>query len=176
MAIGNVVVVEQLGPRLAVHVMAKTKLENDCQYDPVRADLEGGTARGDEPPSLQHPHVDSEQHDQNGPLHVRAPHATGGHPRRHQGPQALHHDPADDGTARPADLVQRQFSAPAPNRLWLCDITYVKTHSGMVYVSFIIDCFARMIVGWQASRSLRTDLCLDALEQAICARTGRRLG
>jgi len=71
--------------------------------------------------------------------------------------------------------VQRQFSAPAPNRLWLCDITYVKTHSGMVYVSFIIDCFARMIVGWQASRSLRTDLCLDALEQAICARTDEGL-
>ncbi len=78
--------------------------------------------------------------------------------------------PADDVTERPTDLVQRNFSAPAPNRLWLCDITYVKTHSGTVYVSFVIDCFARMIVGWQASRSLRTDLCLDALEQAIWAR------
>ena len=52
----------------------------------------------------------------------------------------------------------------------MCDITYVKTHSGLVYVSFVIDCFARMIVGWQALRSLRTDLCLDALEQAIWAR------
>jgi putative transposase len=78
--------------------------------------------------------------------------------------------PAEHGTERPADLVKRQFSAPAPNRLWLCDITYVKTHSGVVYVAFVIDCFARMIVGWQASRSLRTDLCLDALEQAIWAR------
>ena len=55
--------------------------------------------------------------------------------------------PADDATARPADLVQRQFSAPAPNRLWLCDITYVRTWSGMIYVSFVIDVFARMIVG-----------------------------
>ena len=78
--------------------------------------------------------------------------------------------PASDGTERPADLVQRDFSAPAPNRLWLCDLTYVKTHSGVVYVAFVIDCFARMIVGWQASRSLRTDLCLDALEQSIWAR------
>ena len=78
--------------------------------------------------------------------------------------------PSGDGTERPADLVQRDFSAPAPNRLWLCDLTYVKTHSGVVYVAFVLDCFARMIVGWQASRSLRTDLCLDALEQSIWAR------
>jgi putative transposase len=72
--------------------------------------------------------------------------------------------------------VQRDFSAAAPNRLWLCDITYVRTWSGMVYVSFVIDCFARMIVGWQASRSLRTDLALDALEQAIWARKDEGLG
>jgi putative transposase len=78
--------------------------------------------------------------------------------------------PAADGTERPADLVNRLFNAPAPNRLWVCDLTYVKTHAGMVYVAFVIDCFARMIVGWQASGSLRTDLCLDALEQAIWAR------
>jgi putative transposase len=78
--------------------------------------------------------------------------------------------PAEDGTERLADLVQRRFSASAPNKLWLCDTTYVKTHSGVVYVAFVIDCFVRMIVGWQASRSLRTDLCLDALEQAIWAR------
>lgn len=78
--------------------------------------------------------------------------------------------PAVDGTARPADLVQREFSAPAPNRLWLCDITYIRTWSGTVYVSFVIDCFARMIVGWQASHSLRTALAQDALEQAIWAR------
>ncbi len=84
--------------------------------------------------------------------------------------------PAGDGTERPADLVQRDFNAPAPNRLWVCDITYVKTHAGMVYVAFVIDCFARMIVGWQASRSLRTDLCLDALEQAIWTRKEAGLG
>ena len=83
--------------------------------------------------------------------------------------------PATDGSERPADLVQRDFNAPAPNRLWVCDITYVKTHAGMVYVAFVIDCFARMIVGWQASRSLRTDLCLDALEQAIWSRKGEGL-
>ena len=84
--------------------------------------------------------------------------------------------PADGGASRPADLVQRRFSAPAPNRLWLCDITYVRTWSGFVYVSFVIDCFARTIVGWQASRSLRTDLALDALEQAIWTRRGKHLG
>jgi putative transposase len=76
--------------------------------------------------------------------------------------------PADAAIERPRDLVERAFSAPAPNRLWLADITYVRTWTGFVYVSFVIDCFARMIVGWQAS--LRTDLCLDALEQAIWSR------
>jgi putative transposase len=84
--------------------------------------------------------------------------------------------PADDPAARPPDLAERAFSAPAPNRLWLCDITYVSTWLGFVYVAFIIDCFARTIVGWQASRSLRTDLCLDALEQAIWARKDEGLG
>ena len=78
--------------------------------------------------------------------------------------------PKDDPAARPADLVERTFSASAPNKLWLADLTYVRTWSGFVYVSFIIDCFSRRIVGWQASRSLRSDLCLDALEQAIWAR------
>jgi putative transposase len=78
--------------------------------------------------------------------------------------------PGDDPAARPQDLVQRDFTAPAPNRLWVCDLTYVRTWSGFVYVSFVIDVFARMIVGWQASRSLRTDLALDALEQAIWSR------
>ena len=51
----------------------------------------------------------------------------------------------------PADLVDRDFAAPAPNRLWVADITYVKTHSGWVYVAFVIDVFSRMVVGWQAS-------------------------
>jgi putative transposase len=74
---------------------------------------------------------------------------------------------ADDRQHRPADLVERQFRAPAPNRLWVADLTYVKTHTGWVYVAFIIDVYSRMIVGWQASRSLRSDLAVDALEMAI---------
>jgi putative transposase len=76
----------------------------------------------------------------------------------------------DDSVARPGDLVHREFSAEEPNRLWVADLTYVKTHAGWVYVAFIIDVFSRFIVGWQASRSLRTDLALDALEMAIWAR------
>jgi len=78
--------------------------------------------------------------------------------------------PADDPAARPADLVDRQFTASAPNRLWVADLTYVRTWSGFVYVSFVTDVFSRRIVGWQASRSLRTDLALNALEQAIWER------
>jgi len=73
----------------------------------------------------------------------------------------------DDTLDRPTDLVERQFRASAPNRLWLADLTYVKTSTGWVYVAFIIDVYARMIVGWQASRSLRTDLAIDALEMAV---------
>jgi putative transposase len=74
---------------------------------------------------------------------------------------------SDHGFARPADLVDRDFRAPAPNRLWVADITYVRTHAGWVYVAFVIDVFSRMVVGWQASKSLRSDLALDALEMAI---------
>ncbi len=81
----------------------------------------------------------------------------------------------DDAAARPADLVDRQFRAPTPNRLWVADLTYVKTHSGWVYVAFIVDVFSRYVVGWQASRSLRTDLALDALEMALWGRRGERL-
>ena len=66
--------------------------------------------------------------------------------------------------------MDRNFTAPAPNRLWVADLTYVRTWSGFVYVAFITDVYSRMIVGWQASRSLRTDLALDALEQAIWSR------
>jgi putative transposase len=76
----------------------------------------------------------------------------------------------DTASNRPADLVARQFRAPRPNRLWVADLTYVKTHSGWVYVAFIIDVFSRLVVGWQASRSLRADLALDALEMALCQR------
>jgi len=81
----------------------------------------------------------------------------------------------DEAAGRPADLVDRQFRAEAPNRLWVADLTYVKTHSGWVYVAFVTDVFSRYVVGWQASRSLRTDLALDALEMAIWARRGERL-
>ena len=81
----------------------------------------------------------------------------------------------DTTATRPADLVDRQFRASAPNRLWVADLTYVKTHAGWVYVAFIVDVFSRYVVGWQASRSLRTDLALDALEMAIWARRGEHL-
>jgi putative transposase len=71
---------------------------------------------------------------------------------------------------RPADLVERDFSAPAPNRLWVADLTYVATWAGFVYVAFIIDAFSRMIVGWRVATSLRAELALDALEMAVWAR------
>jgi putative transposase len=76
----------------------------------------------------------------------------------------------DESAARPADLVKRQFVATRPNELWVADLTYVATWSGFVYVAFVIDVYSRMIVGWRVSRSLRTDLALDALEQALHAR------
>jgi putative transposase len=79
---------------------------------------------------------------------------------------------ADDIAARPADLVDRQFVATRPNQLWVADFTYVATWRGFVYVAFVIDVFARCIVGWRVSSSLRTDFVLDALEQAIYARCG----
>jgi transposase InsO family protein len=78
---------------------------------------------------------------------------------------------ADDSLDRPADLVNRQFVATRPNQLWVADITFVATWSGFVYVAFVIDVFARSIVGWRVSRSLKTDLVLDALEQALWSRT-----
>jgi putative transposase len=76
----------------------------------------------------------------------------------------------DPAAARPADLVQRQFTRPAPDRLWVADFTYVPTWSGMVYVAFVIDAYSRRIVGWRAATSMRTALVLDALEQAIWTR------
>jgi putative transposase len=79
--------------------------------------------------------------------------------------------PAD----RPDDLVQRDFTAAAPNRLWIADLTYVWTVAGFCYVAFIIDSFSRMIVGWRVSRSLSADLALDALEMAIYSRRGEGL-
>jgi transposase InsO family protein len=71
---------------------------------------------------------------------------------------------------RPADLVDRTFVATRPNQLWVSDFTYVATWSGFVYVAFVIDVFARRIVGWRVASSMRTDFVLDALEQAIYAR------
>jgi putative transposase len=80
----------------------------------------------------------------------------------------------DATTDRPGDLVDRQFTATRPNQLWVSDFTYVATWRGFVYVAFVIDVFARRIVGWRVSASLATDFVLDALEQAIYDR--RRAG
>ena len=77
---------------------------------------------------------------------------------------------SDDNLDRPVDRVNRQFVADRPNRLWVADITFVATWSGFVYVAFVVDVYARRIVGWRVSRTLRTELVLDALEQAIWAR------
>lgn len=71
---------------------------------------------------------------------------------------------------RPADLVERTFSAPSPNRLWVADLTYVWTRAGFCYAAFVVDAFSRRIVGWRVSASLRAELALDALEMALCAR------
>jgi transposase InsO family protein len=79
---------------------------------------------------------------------------------------------ADEAAARPTDLVERDFAASHPNQLWVADLTYVATWAGFVYVAFVIDVFSRMIVGWRVSRSLCSDLALDALEQALWARPG----
>lgn len=75
-----------------------------------------------------------------------------------------------DLPCRPADLVQRDFKAPAPNRIWVSDFTYVATWSGVAYVAFAIDVFSRRIVGWKADRSMHTDLVLDTLEMGLWAR------
>jgi putative transposase len=81
----------------------------------------------------------------------------------------------DEAGTRPLDLVARQFRASAPNRLRVADLTYVKTHGGWVYVAFVVDACSRYVVGWQASRSLRTDLALDALEMALWSRRARAI-
>jgi hypothetical protein len=77
---------------------------------------------------------------------------------------------ADGSADRPMDLVERDFTAERPNQLWVSDLTYVATWRGFVYVAFVIDAYARRIVGWRVSRSLKRDLALDALEQALCER------
>jgi len=73
----------------------------------------------------------------------------------------------DTLAARPPDLVTRPFTAGRPNQLWVADLTYVATWRGFVYVAFVVDVFSRRIVGWRVSTSLRSDLALDALEQAL---------
>ncbi len=74
---------------------------------------------------------------------------------------------SDKSTPCPLDHVNRNFRAPRPNMLWLSDFTYVSTWSGFVYVAFVIDAFARKIVGWRASRSMSAEFVLDALDQAL---------
>ncbi len=81
---------------------------------------------------------------------------------------------ADPAAQRPLDRVNRQFVATRPNQLWVADFTYVATWGGFVYVAFVIDVFARRIIGWRVSRSMSTALVLDALEQALWARASAR--
>ncbi|MBI4497150.1 MAG: IS3 family transposase [Chloroflexi bacterium] len=78
----------------------------------------------------------------------------------------------DEVAPRPADLVRRDLQAPAPNRLWVADLTYVRTWSGFAYVAFIIDAYSRYLVGWHVARSRHTDVVLTALEHALWVRTG----
>jgi len=80
----------------------------------------------------------------------------------------------DASAARPPDLVERNFTASAPNQLWVTDLTYVPTWAGVAYVCFIVDVFSRTIVGWRVASNMRTDMVLDALEMARWSR-GTRL-
>jgi len=73
----------------------------------------------------------------------------------------------DEASVRPRDAVNRDFTVDRPNALWVADLTYVATWRGFVYVAFVIDAYARRIVGWRVSNSLKTDIALDALEQAL---------
>jgi putative transposase len=82
----------------------------------------------------------------------------------------------DPTASRPPDLVDRNFTAPSPNKLWVADFTYVPTWSGMAYVAFVIDVFSRMIVGWRVATSMTTDLVLDTLEMALWRRDERVAG
>lgn len=79
---------------------------------------------------------------------------------------------ADPTAPRPADLVQRRFAPPAPNRLWVADLTYVSTWSGFAYVAFVVDAYARRILGWRVASTMATSMVLDAIEQAIWTRQG----
>ena len=92
--------------------------------------------------------------------------------RRGAGPRLDDHDAVGARGESARDLVDRHFTATRPNQLWVSDFTYVATWRGFVYVAFVIDVFARRIVGWRVSGSLHTDFVLDALEQAIYDRCG----
>jgi putative transposase len=78
----------------------------------------------------------------------------------------------DEAAMRPPDLVERNFVATRPNELWVADLSYVATWSGFVYAAFVIDAFSRKIIGWRVTNSLRTDIALDPLEQALWSRPG----
>ena len=82
----------------------------------------------------------------------------------------------DSGAVRPADLVERDFSATEPNRLWVSDLTYVATWAGVAYVCFIVDAYSRRIVGWRVAAHMRTGMVLDALEMARASRGTRLAG
>ena len=114
-------------------------------------------------------------------MHRGAPDGPDGHlgATRRDPRQDLAHDDSgrcarDDAPERPTDRVQRQFTAVRPNQLWVADFTYVAIWTGVVFAAFVIDVFARRIVGWRVASSMRTDLVLDALEQALCSRTDTR--
>ena len=74
--------------------------------------------------------------------------------------------PDEAAVERARDLLQRDFMARAPNEKWVCDLTYLRTWNGFLYLAFILDCYSRMIVGWQLATHMRTELVLDALEMA----------
>lgn len=76
----------------------------------------------------------------------------------------------DPTAARHPDLVKREFTAPAPNRLWVTDLAFVPTWAGVAYVCFIVDAFSRMIVGWRCASHMRTEMVLDAIEMARWSR------
>jgi transposase InsO family protein len=90
--------------------------------------------------------------------------------------KGVHTTVPDAKAACPLDRVNRQFKAQRPNQLWVADFTYVSTWQGFVYVAFVVDVFARYIVGWRVSSSMQTDFVLDALEQALYARQPWRHG
>jgi len=83
---------------------------------------------------------------------------------------------ADGGAVRPADLVERNFSAARPDQLWVTDITYLRTWAGFAYLALVIDVYSRRIVGWALATHLRTELALEALEMAIWSRNERLAG